>query len=117
LCEIEVLICGKNKKNKNNLLVYIYISIVVLTDSYKKLLHTVALTQSSKWKFELTGPNKFLEFILYIYIYIYIEIKNEKFTGLWPEDPVHREDCLQDWQIQLTMDIVFWQGVTIKPAF
>jgi hypothetical protein len=51
-------------------MLYIYISIVVLTDSYKKLLHTVALTQSSKWKFELTGPNKFLEFILYIYIYI-----------------------------------------------
>jgi hypothetical protein len=26
------------------------------------------LKQSSKWKFEFTGPNQILEFILYIYI-------------------------------------------------
>jgi hypothetical protein len=40
-----------------------------------QIFQKLAVYQSSKWKFEFTGPNQILEFILYInfqmYIYLY----------------------------------------------
>jgi hypothetical protein len=49
---------------------------------------TCCRMQSSKWKFEFTGPNQILEFILYIYLNKSWKIywSEQSFTGLRSEE-------------------------------
>jgi hypothetical protein len=49
------------------------------------------VTQSSNWKFEFTGPNQILEFILPVYIYVKTNKANAKrgispHLKIWPGD-------------------------------
>ena len=55
--------------------------------------------QSSKWKFEFTGPNQILEFILYIYTKCISKLKLKNvlvrivLLVLGQRTGDHREDC------------------------
>ena len=53
--------------------------------------------QSSKWKFEFTGPNQILEFILHIYIYIYLNKNWKIYWSEWSFTCLGQGDWCSSW--------------------
>ena len=53
------------------------------------------LVQSSKCKFEFTGPNKILEFI-FIYLHVVLLIKTKTLLVFGQRTGAHHEDCLSN---------------------